>query len=589
MPKKNFFLVCLILILSSLFCFSSLPFLEATPPEIYSVAPIKGCTASSTQITINGAGFQPTPKVSLFGGGISIIGKCDTPYSANDIYIQDSYAYVADGLSGLQAIDISNPANPSLIDGYYIQGGAFNASDVYALGTYAYMAYGSKGLQVINISNPANLSFAYSRDTPGTAYGVYVQGSYAFIADGSEGLQVINISNPPNTSIVGSYNTTGTAMDVYVQGSYAYVADGLSGLQVINISNPAKLSLAGKFATPGSANGIYVRGSYAYIADGAKGLIILDISNPAHPSKLGVYDTSGSASKVHVQGSYAYVADGLSGLQIIDISDPLHPSLAYSCDTPGSASGVYLQGEYAFLADKSTGIQVIEILKNLTSVIFMDSGTIKATIPAGLNIDTYSIYITNPDSGQTILNNAFTITGIEIFLSGGLNIFGHPVKVIQGYTSYDLIEALGEDDYVANIQKYDPDSRSYEITAYDPNGAICGNKFNILGGEGYVVNMKNAKQVSFAGIITDPGISCKTGFNIISIPYIPGGYTSYNLLSYLGFSDEIASITRFNSEMGIYETTSYCFGRPSGTKFNIKNGEAYLIFMKAAKSKPAPN
>ncbi|MGA1840065.1 MAG: LVIVD repeat-containing protein [bacterium] len=588
MPKKDFSLVCLILILSSLFCFNSSPFLEAISPEIHSIDPNTGCTASSTLVTINGAGFQPVPKVSLFGGGISIIGERDTPYSANNIYIQGLYAYVADGLSGLQVIDISNPANPSLIGECYIQG-AFNAYDVYVQGTYAYVAYGSSGLQIINVSNPAKPSIIGSYNTPGSARGVHVQGSYAFVADESEGLRVINISNPAKPSFVDSYNTPGSAIDVYVQGSYAFVADGSSGLQVINISNPANLSLAGKFSTPDPANGIYVQGTYAYIADGYKGLILLDITNPGKPSKLSVYDTSGTASKVYIQGSYAYVADGLSGLQIIDISDPLHPSFAYSCDTPGSASGIYIQGEYAFVADKSSGIQVIEILRNLTSVIYINSETIKVTIPAGLNIDTYSIYITNPDSGQTILNNAFTMTGIKIFLSGGLNIFGHPVKVIQGYTSYELIEVLGESNDVGNIQRYNPNSRNYEITAYDPNGAIRGNKFNISGGEGYIVNMKNAKQVSFAGIITDPGISCKEGFNIISIPCIPAGYTSYNLLSYLGFSDEIASITRFNSEMGIYETTSYYFGRPSGIKFNIKNGEAYLICMKVAKNKVAPN
>jgi hypothetical protein len=241
------------------------------------------------------------------------------------------------------------------------------------------------------------------------------------------------------------------------------------------------------------------------------------------------------------------------------------------------------------VADRCSGLQVIEILKNLTGVIYNNSNTITATVPAGFNPDTYSIYITNPDGGQAVLNKAFTIKGIEIYLFSGLNIFGHPVEVIQGYTSYDLIEALGKDDEVDNIQRYDPNTKSNETTAYDPNGLPCGKEFNIICGEGYLVNMKTAKPVSFAGTIVNPGISCNKGFNIISIPNIPAGYTSYNLLSYLGFSDEITSITRFNSKMGIYETTSYYYGKPSGIEFNIINGEAYLIYMKVVKNKDVPH
>jgi hypothetical protein len=40
--------------------------------------------------------------------------------------------------------------------------------------------------------------------------------------------------------------------------------------------------------------------------------------------------------------------------------------------------------------------------------------------------------------------------------------------------------------------------------------------------------------------------------------------------------------------MGIFETTAYYYGRPSGIEFKIVNGEAYLIYMKTAKYKEAP-
>jgi len=107
------------------------------------------------------------------------VGACDTPGYAYDVAISSSYAYVADSGSGLQIIDISNPASPSIV------------------GTY---------------------------NTPGYAYGVAISSSYAYVADGELGLQIIDVSNPASPSIVGTYNTPDYATGVAISGSYAYVA-----------------------------------------------------------------------------------------------------------------------------------------------------------------------------------------------------------------------------------------------------------------------------------------------------------------------------------------------------------------------------
>jgi hypothetical protein len=61
-----------------------------------------------------------------------------------------------------------------------------------------------------------------------------------------------------------------------------------------------------------------------------------------------------------------------------------------------------------------------------------------------------------------------------------------------------------------------------------------------------------------------------------------------NLLLYLGWPDEVASIQRFNRKTGAFETTVYYNDQPSGTEFKITNGEAYLINMRIAKQIIAP-
>ncbi|MFQ6003281.1 MAG: T9SS type A sorting domain-containing protein, partial [Candidatus Zixiibacteriota bacterium] len=134
--------------------------------------------------------------------------------------------------------------------------------------------YGS-GLQIINVSDPANPDSVGSYDTPGNAYGVFVQDSLAYVADYGSGLQIINVSDPANPDSVGSYDTPANARDVFVRDSLAYVADDWGGLQIINVSSPASPDSIGSYNTPGDAYGLFVQGKYVYVAD-RYSLIILE-------------------------------------------------------------------------------------------------------------------------------------------------------------------------------------------------------------------------------------------------------------------------------------------------------------------------
>ena len=93
------------------------------------------------------------------------------------------------------------------------------AQDVEVVGNYAYLADGDSGLQIIDISNPTNPTLKGNYDTPDYAYGVQVVGNYAYVADGDSGLQIIDISNPTNPTLKGNYDTSGFAQDVQVVGN----------------------------------------------------------------------------------------------------------------------------------------------------------------------------------------------------------------------------------------------------------------------------------------------------------------------------------------------------------------------------------
>ncbi|NCR00145.1 MAG: hypothetical protein GPJ11_11905, partial [Microcystis aeruginosa L211-101] len=288
---------------------------------------------------------------------ITLVGSYDTPGYAMDVQVVGNYAYVADYYSGLQIIDISNPATPTLKGNYDTSGYAW---DVQIAGNYAYVADYYPGLQIIDISNPATPTLKGNYHTSGYAAGVQIVGNYAYVADGYLGLQIIDISNPATPTPKGNYHTSGYAAGVQIAGNYAYVADGYLGLQIIDISNPATPTLKGNYDTSDYAWDVQIVGNYAYVADYYSGLQIIDISNPATPTLKGNYHTSGYAVGVQIVGNYAYVADGYLGLQIIDISNPATPTLKGNYDTSGWSYGVQVVGNYAYVAD-GDGVQILDV------------------------------------------------------------------------------------------------------------------------------------------------------------------------------------------------------------------------------------
>jgi hypothetical protein len=83
-------------------------------PIIESINPQLGYSDSATLITIHGENFTEDTMISIYGEGPILKGSYDTPGKAFGVYVLGDFAYVADGNSGLQIIDVSNPQSPTL-------------------------------------------------------------------------------------------------------------------------------------------------------------------------------------------------------------------------------------------------------------------------------------------------------------------------------------------------------------------------------------------------------------------------------------------------------------------------------------------
>ncbi|MGY5873295.1 MAG: hypothetical protein RTV72_13680 [Candidatus Thorarchaeota archaeon] len=313
-----------------------------------------------TSATGWGSGEISSPKMNPV-----IVGTCDTPDFALEVFLQDNYAYVADMDGHMKVIDISNKSNPQIIGGF---GSANIAMDVFVVGDYAYVIDTVGGgsydyVRVANLTvptNPVHVPFGYY-DHLATMFGLCVSGNYIYVANGLYGLNILNATEPTHMHQLGICDTPGEAREVEVVGNYAYVVDDSRGLQVINVTDPTDPTIVGNCETSDSAHCLTVSGNYAYVADFRSGVQVINITDPTDPTLVSTIDTPDASFDVAISGDFAYIADRYSGIQVVNISDPTNPEIVGECDTPSLAESIVISGEYAYVADGSSGLQIIQI------------------------------------------------------------------------------------------------------------------------------------------------------------------------------------------------------------------------------------
>lgn len=119
---------------------------------------------------------------------ISIIGSCDTPSNARNLFVQNNTCYVADGRNGIVLIDVTNPSEAQVISHLSLAG---YACRIYVKDNFAYVACENAGISIIDIKYKNNPILV---ETVKTSYakGVYVpEGPYVYVADRDQGLVII--------------------------------------------------------------------------------------------------------------------------------------------------------------------------------------------------------------------------------------------------------------------------------------------------------------------------------------------------------------------------------------------------------------
>lgn len=289
-------------------------------------------------------------------------------------------AFYAIGGGGVAIVDVSNPANITLVSGAIQAQGSIEDLFYDAATQRLYVAADEGDLAIWDIQNPAapqQLSvtpiYYFGVETP--ARSVEVSGNYAYVSTDFGYLHWLDVSNPASPvdqgfSGVGGnpsrkvhigddglvylagpkitrfainangslssagQNYAGNSYQVFAGGGYVYISSGVGSFDILD-GSISSMPFLSTYTLPNIAD-IFVAGNYAYIANGGAGLNVLDVTDRTNPQPAAM-EASDGATGVLVEGNYAYVSVS-SRLRIVDVTTPTAPTVVGTYDANGAVN-----------------------------------------------------------------------------------------------------------------------------------------------------------------------------------------------------------------------------------------------------------
>jgi hypothetical protein len=310
----------------------------------------------------------------------SIVGRHNFAGAVGDARKSGNLGFAANGMRGVQVLDLSDPSHPDSIGNYPVPtfAGKVAVKDTLAFivdcGPQVDAETSSSpkakdpadalpgDVIIVSVSDPAapSLLSVYSMPAPVTK--VTASGDYAYAISrpylgydmGAE-VNIVDISDEDNPALVGSYNnTSGAGANAQVVDTFLYLAAGLGGLEIINVSDPANPTLVGACAVGSGTVDVAVRGNYAYLAS-TLGFWVWEVSDPANPRLVDNLSTYYTVHELGLYGDYIYISEvkpdcSSSTIEIFNISDPENPFYVNRFRaTPDSYhQQTYISGDYLY-------------------------------------------------------------------------------------------------------------------------------------------------------------------------------------------------------------------------------------------------
>ncbi|OGC91446.1 MAG: hypothetical protein A2W25_00370 [candidate division Zixibacteria bacterium RBG_16_53_22] len=302
-----------------------------------------------------------------------LVSMTDTYGIPQDVFVRNDTAFVADGQAGLTMFDVSDPANPMVLENIdsiesdFAKSIYINPQDTFPYVMVADMdgrVYAinlpdttrTNDLRLTSTQNCEDVTGFFKNDTLWIA---------AVASSSQRKLSIIQVLYNPfmveNPGLVPEFELSADGLGVRVDSSasYVFVACGVAGLRIYDITNVYNSALASTVLLSSTAMAVDVKDGYAYVACDHAGLFVVDVRDARNPSSVVNVNTSGRTKDVQVLGGYAFIADANGGLKAIDTSIPDSAHFVAAYATP-YAYGLYATLDYIYVCDRDNGLMVFE-------------------------------------------------------------------------------------------------------------------------------------------------------------------------------------------------------------------------------------
>lgn len=301
------------------------------------------------------------------------LSQMNTPGVAQDVFLRNDTAYVADGQSDLTLVNVMNPSSPYIIRNIdsrvddFAQGVYVSPVDSFP---YAFVADMDGKIQLVDIADTTGLLDSVIggdqnlEDLVGKFFNdtLWIITVHSGMGHRKIALYQIVYSPFPGQGYFNpGIELPSDGMGIAVDSQYAYIACGEAGLKIVDITDFYNITMISGLELTGTSLSVFVKDNYAYVAADRSGLFVIDITDRRNPILKTQVTTTKRSKDVHIVGNYAFVADADGGLMVADISVPDSAHFVSSYATP-YAYGVYANSNYIYLCDRDLGLLIFENL-----------------------------------------------------------------------------------------------------------------------------------------------------------------------------------------------------------------------------------
>lgn len=308
----------------------------------------------------------------------NLFGSVSLPGFNTSVLASGNYSYFGSGMTEILTIaDISNPGFPLKIGSRIFSSTAGGIFGISKSSNILCLANGGDGVYTMDVSNPANPIVLDSvAISSGQARDIVTHGSFAYVAH-TDGLKVINISNPANINIISTIGSGYFSIDIDTIHNLVFLGKGSGGIDVFNIANPYLPIPA--FAIPNSCDtawDVKYRNNLVYLATNNCGLFIYKIIG-----SLGVQmanfsnQINGQSFAVSLQDSLILLAGLINGVAILKYDSLGVAGIVDEKDFNQITISPNPATNYVEFNVKSASISEIEIINSIGESVFKENCT----------------------------------------------------------------------------------------------------------------------------------------------------------------------------------------------------------------------